>query len=55
MMDELQKRIWNRLDFSREMSDEEVRFLIEEEVRSYTKENAISIEERVTLEQGLFN
>lgn len=55
MMDELQKRIWNRLDFSREMSDEEVRFLIEEEVRSYTRENAISIEERVTLEQGLFN
>ena len=55
MMDELQKRIWNRLDFSREMSDEEVRFLIEEDVRSYTKENAISIEERVTLEQGLFN
>ena len=55
MMDELQKRIWKRLDFSREMSDEEVRFLIEEEVRSYTKENAISIEERVTLEQGLFN
>ena len=55
MMDELQERIWNRLDFSREMSDEEVRFLIEEEVRSYTKENAISIEERVTLEQGLFN
>lgn len=55
MMDELQKGIWNRLDFSREMSDEEVRFLIEEEVRSYTKENAISIEERVTLEQGLFN
>lgn len=55
MMDELQKGIWNRLDFSREMSDEEVRFLIEEEVRSYTRENAISIEERVTLEQGLFN
>lgn len=55
MMDELQKRIWNRLDFSREMSDEEVRYLIEEEVRSYTRENAISIEERVTLEQGLFN
>ena len=27
MMDELQKRIWNRLDFSREMSDEEVRFI----------------------------
>lgn len=55
MTDELQKRIWERLDFSREMSDEEVRFVIEEEVRNYTKQYAISIEERVTLEQGLFN
>lgn len=55
MIAELRKCVLDRLDLSREMTDEEVRVVIEEEVRNYTRHHTISLEERVNLEQGLFN
>lgn len=54
MIAEIKERVLLRLDLSREVSDEEVRTLIEEEVREYAAVHYLSLQERVKEEQEIF-
>ncbi len=53
--EELQERIVERLDFSQEVSDSELKDVIYEELRHYSEMEYLTIEERVKLGQDLFN
>lgn len=52
---EIKERVLLRLDLSRDVSDEEVRTLIEEEVREYAAVHYLSLQERVREEQEIFH
>ena len=54
MIAEIKERVLLRLDLSREVSDEDVRTLIEEEVREYAAVHYLSLQERVKEEQEIF-
>lgn len=51
----LRKRVLERMDWSREMTDDEIRALIGEEIAETVEWEKISIKERVVLEQRVFN
>lgn len=55
MRAEIKERVLLRLDLSRDVSDEEVRTLIEEEVREYAAVHYLSLQERVREEQEIFH
>lgn len=51
----LRKKVLDRMDWSREMSDDELRELIGEEISSNIEWERVSIKERVALEQRIYN
>ena len=55
MKEELRQRIYEKLDLERDMPDEEIMELIEEELREHTKEKAISLKEREQAAKELFD
>ncbi|MGN0351621.1 MAG: CpaF family protein [Roseburia sp.] len=55
MTAEIRKRVLERLDLSKDISDEEIRTLIEEEVQYYALYHCLSLEEREQLEQETFH
>ncbi len=52
--EELQAMIFDRLDFSREMPDEEIKDIIDELIIAQSKESYIKLKERERLRQELF-
>lgn len=52
---DLRKQIMEKLDVSREVSDEELREQIQTEVRTYGREKLLSLAERETYEEQIFN
>ena len=52
---ELKRQILERVDLSRDVSDEEMQELIDEVVISYGKEQAVSLNERCRLKKELFH
>ena len=52
---ELQKRVQERLDLSREQSDQEVRALIDEEILKKSGERYLLLDEKLQLQKELFN
>ena len=52
---ELRKRVQEQLDLSRELSDEEVQELIDREILKTSRENCLLLEEKLRLQQELFN
>ncbi len=54
MFAELKRQILERVDLSREVSDEEMQELIDEVVLSYGKENHLSLNERCRMKRELF-
>ncbi len=51
----LRKKVLDRMDWSREMTDDELRELIGEEISSNIEWERVSIKERVALEQRVYN
>jgi pilus assembly protein CpaF len=51
----IREKVLNRIDLSRDISDEELEHLIASEIAEYVKGRMISIRERVRLEQQVFN
>jgi pilus assembly protein CpaF len=51
----IREKVLNRIDLSRDISDEELGHLISGEIAEYVKGRMISIRERVRLEQQVFN
>ena len=51
---ELKRQILERVDLSRDVSDEEMQELIDEVVISYGKEQAVSLNERCRLKKNCF-
>ena len=51
----IRQRVLERMDLSREMSDEEIENLIGEEASRLMQEEPISIRERLMLEARVFN
>ena len=52
---DIRQRVLERMDLSREMSDEEIENLIGEEASRLMQEEPISIRERLMLEVRVFN
>lgn len=52
---ELQKRVQDRLDLSREQSDQEVLALIDEEILKKSRENYLLLNEKLRIRKELFN
>ena len=52
---DIRQRVLERMDLSREMSDEEIENLIGEEASRLMQEEPISIRERLMLEARVFN
>ena len=52
---ELRKRVQDRLDLSRELSDEEVQELIDREILKTSRESCLLLEEKLRLQKELFN
>ena len=51
----VRQRVLERMDLSREVEDEEIIALIEEEIISYTKTHPLSIPQRLELQRDVFN
>jgi pilus assembly protein CpaF len=51
----IREKVLNRIDLSRDISDEELGHLISGEIAEYVKGRMVSIRERVRLEQQVFN
>ncbi|MFP3155728.1 CpaF family protein [Lachnospiraceae bacterium ZAX-1] len=54
MLDRIKKRIMNRLDMTREISDQEIIEIIDEEVCIYAKEETVSLAERKNMRNQVF-
>ena len=52
---ELRLKIYQKLDMSREIEDEELLQLIQRELRIYARSEMLSLSERADLEQRLYN
>lgn len=53
--EELKERIFSEIDMTREISDEELMLLIEEEVRIYGRSHLLSLKQRQEYERSIFN
>ena len=53
--EELKERIFSQIDMTREISDEELMLLIEEEVRIYSRSHLLSLKRRQEYERSIFN
>ncbi|MCR5641259.1 MAG: CpaF family protein [Lachnospiraceae bacterium] len=51
----VRQRVLDRMDLSREVADEEIVVLIEEEIIAYCKEHPLSIDQRLELQRDVFN
>ena len=51
----LRDRVQDRLDLSRELQDEEVRALIDEEILRQSQESYLLLEEKLQMQRELFN
>ena len=51
----LRKQVQDRLDLSRELSDDEIRALIDEEILKKSRERYLLLEEKLRLQKELFN
>lgn len=54
-MNDVRDSVMKQMDLSREMPDEEIEEIIEREVSQFSKEAAITLDERVRLEREIFN
>lgn len=55
LSERLRKRVQERLDLSRELSDEEVQELIDEEILRFNRESYLLLEEKLRLRKELFH
>ena len=52
---EIKRRLFGEMDLSRDISDEELKEMIEKGVRQYGRENLLSLSQREMFERQIFN
>ncbi|MBQ9631491.1 MAG: CpaF family protein [Lachnospiraceae bacterium] len=55
LVDEIRKRVLEAIDLSRDVSDEEILHLIQQEIITYGSAKKLSLEERVSVQRDVFN
>ena len=55
LVDEIRKRVLEAIDLSRDVSDEEILHLIQQEIITYGSAKKLSLEERVSVHRDVFN
>ncbi|MBR1630084.1 MAG: CpaF family protein [Lachnospiraceae bacterium] len=55
LVDEIRKRVLEEIDLSRDISDDEILYLIRQEIMDYGAANPMSLEERVSVQRDVFN
>ena len=55
LVDEIRKRVLEEIDLSRDISDDEILYLIRQEIMDYGVANPMSLEERVSVQRDVFN
>ena len=51
----IRQQVLSRMDLSREVEDEEITALIQEEIIAYSKSHPLTIAQRMELERDVFN